>query len=80
MDKNIVDFLKQKNSFEINVKTNQRVNDLKLLNDALIVNIKSKPENNKANDEIEKFISKISGKTAKIIKGKTSKKKIIKFC
>lgn len=80
MDKNIVDFLKQKNSFEISVKTNQRVNDLKLLNDVIIVNIKSKPENNRANDEIEKFLSKICGKTAKIIKGKTSKKKIIKLC
>ncbi len=43
------------------------------------VNIKASPENNKANIEIIKFFSKLSGKQVKIISGHTSKKKILQF-
>ena len=44
------------------------------------VYLKSVPENNKANEAIISYLEKLSGKKAKIIKGKTSKKKTILFC
>jgi len=39
--------------------------------------LKKAPENNKANQELEKFLSKHFGKKVKIIKGHTSKNKTI---
>ncbi len=46
---------------------------------AVKVSIKAPAEDNKANIEIIKFFSKLTGKKAKIISGRTSKKKVIKF-
>lgn len=43
------------------------------------INIKAPPENNKANIEIIKFFSKLSGKNVKIISGLKSKQKILRF-
>ncbi|MDP7458122.1 MAG: DUF167 domain-containing protein [Candidatus Woesearchaeota archaeon] len=43
------------------------------------VNVKAPPENNKANIDIIKFFSKLSKKKVKIIKGKTSKQKVLKL-
>lgn len=74
-----VDSLKKSNSFNIIVKTSQRKTSVEFVNESIIVSVKAKPENNKANDEIERYLSKISGKSAKIIKGKTSVKKVIKL-
>jgi uncharacterized protein len=42
------------------------------------INIKAKPENNKANIELIKFLSKRFGKV-KIVSGLTSKKKVIEI-
>ncbi len=42
-----------------------------------IVNIKAPAEKNKANIELIKFFSKLSGKQVKLIHGKSSKNKII---
>lgn len=36
-------------------------------------------DNNKANEAIVKHLSKVSGRTAKILTGKTSKRKMIKL-
>jgi uncharacterized protein (TIGR00251 family) len=44
-----------------------------------VIHIKSEAENGKANHEVLRLISKISGKSAKIISGATSKKKLIKL-
>jgi uncharacterized protein (TIGR00251 family) len=44
-----------------------------------VVCVKSAAENGKANDEVLRLISKMSGKTSKIISGATSKKKLIKL-
>jgi uncharacterized protein (TIGR00251 family) len=46
---------------------------------ALRVNIKERPESNRANIEIVKFFSKLTGKRIKIIRGLKSKKKILLF-
>ncbi|MBD3248827.1 YggU family protein [Candidatus Woesearchaeota archaeon] len=47
--------------------------------DALKVNIKASPEDNKANKEIIKFFRKILKKEIKIAKGLKTKKKILKI-
>jgi uncharacterized protein (TIGR00251 family) len=46
---------------------------------ALKVNVKAEPEKGKANKEIIKFFSKLSKKEVKIISGKTSKQKLLRF-
>lgn len=43
----------------------------------LKVKVKSKPENNKANLEVETLLSKHLGKKVKIIRGFKSKRKIV---
>ena len=43
----------------------------------LLVNVKGKPENNEANNEIIRFFSKKYNKPVKIVKGKKSKRKTI---
>jgi len=50
---------------------------VKIESNIYIVNIKAPPENNKANIELIKFLSKLAGKQVKIIHGKKSKNKII---
>ncbi len=47
--------------------------------DILKVKVKSKPENNKANVEVEKVLSKYFGKKVKIVKGFKSRKKIVEM-
>jgi uncharacterized protein len=47
---------------------------------ALRVNIKAPPEDNKANIEIIRFFSKLTGRQVKIISGLKAKKKIIRLC
>ena len=44
---------------------------------SLKVQVKSKPENNQANNEIEKQLTRILKKKVKIVKGLKSKNKII---
>lgn len=78
LSKELTDLFSKK-VFEVSVKTSQKNNNIFIEKNKCVVHIKSKPENNKANDEIETYISKISGVSAKIIRGKTSKKKIIKL-
>lgn len=71
--------LSNKSGFDVVVKTNQKKNEIRLSGENILLLMKEKPENNKANQEIERFLSKITGKQAKIIKGKTSKNKTIKL-
>ena len=47
--------------------------------EVLIVNVKGKPENNEANNEIIRFFSKKYGKPVKIIKGKKSRRKMLRI-
>mgnify|MGYP001567409093 FL=1 len=47
--------------------------------EVLIVNVKGKPENNEANNEIIRFFSKKYNKPVKIIKGKTSRRKMLRI-
>lgn len=46
---------------------------------ALRVNIKSKPDKGKANLEIVKFFKKLVGKQVGILKGFTSREKVLEF-
>lgn len=78
---NIDDYIKD-NSLKIIIKPNSKKNEILDYNkqkQALRVSIKAPPENNKANIEIIKFFSKLTKKQVKIIKGLTSKEKLLKF-
>ena len=67
-------------SIEITVKTNMAKTKITSEKDGVYkVNVKAQPQNNKANLEIIKFFTKLSKKRVKIIKGLTSKKKVLKF-
>ena len=66
--------------FKVIVKTNSPKNEILGYDKerkAYKLNIKAKPEHNKANIEIIKFFSKLLKKKVKIIKGLKSKEKII---
>jgi len=47
--------------------------------DALRVDIKARPKDNKANIEVIKFFSRLTKKKVKIVSGATSKKKVLEF-
>ena len=73
--------LKDKDYIKIIVKPNSKENKIVKFDEnkeAYVVNIKAKPEKNKANIEIIKFFSKLLKKKITIIKGLKSREKIIK--
>lgn len=62
----------------IRVKTNSGKQEIKKISeDEYNVFVKSAPENNKANIEVEKILGRYFKKDAKIIRGKTQKKKVV---
>lgn len=64
---------------EVKVKPNSGSSKIiKLLEDKYQVNLKATPNNNKANLELIKLLTRYFKKDIKIVKGKTSKNKIIK--
>ena len=67
-------------TYNLKVKPNKKKTEiLKITENNIIMNVKAPPENNKANIEIIKFLSKYFNKKIKIIKGQNSKNKIISF-
>ena len=69
-------------SIRIKVKTNQRQNKILSYDEAtrtFKVAIHAKPENNKANEEIVKFFTKMLGRKVRIKLGFTSKEKLLIF-
>lgn len=66
-------------AINIIAKTNQKKNILEFDKEknCYIAYVKAPPEDNKANIEIIKLVSKQFGKQARIISGKTSKRKLI---
>ena len=72
----------KESKFKIIVKPNARENKIERFDVnkcAYIVSIKAKPEDNKANIEIIKFLSKHLKKKVRIASGLKSKEKIIKI-
>lgn len=69
----------QNSAVEIIVKPNSKKNLITKTNKGYVVEIKSKAENNKANEELEKFLSKITKQKVKLISGKTQKRKLVKL-
>ena len=47
--------------------------------DVVHIDIKAEPENNKANIELIRFLKKETGLDVIIVKGKTSKNKLVRF-
>lgn len=71
-----------KNTLSIIVKPNSNENKIISFDEnkkALKVLIKAPAENNKANIEVIKYFSKLTGKNIKIIKGLKSKNKMLKL-
>ncbi|MEK6916407.1 MAG: DUF167 domain-containing protein [Nanoarchaeota archaeon] len=70
------------NRLTIIVKPNSSKNEIigyDTNRDSVKVNVKAPAENNKANIEVIKFFSKLTGKEIKIVSGFTSKKKVLKI-
>ena len=69
------------NKFKIIVKTNSKKNEIVYdeVKKFYRVNIKEKAEDNKANKEIIKFLSKLTKKKARIISGLRSREKLIEI-
>lgn len=70
------------NKFKIIVKTNARENRIECFDasrNAYIVHIRAKPEDNKANIEIIRFLSKRLKKKVRISSGLKSREKIIEI-
>lgn len=68
--------------FKIIVKPNSRENKIEGFDkdrNAYRISIKSKPEDNKANIEVIKFLSKLLKKKVKIASGFKSKEKIVEI-
>ena len=63
---------------EAKVHTNSKKFKLEVDGDTLIIHTKSPPENNRANSEIVKELSKKYG-SCKIVRGLKSKKKILEI-
>ena len=73
--------LKFNKTLKIIVKANSKKNEIKGFDNRkrLRVNIKVKAEHNKANIEIIKLFSRLTKKKVRIVKGLTSKEKILKI-
>ena len=72
----------KEDTFKIIVKPNSSKNEIVSYDKdkkAYRVNIKAKPEDNKANVEVVKFFSKLFKKRARIVRGLKSKEKILKI-
>ncbi|MFH2021630.1 MAG: DUF167 domain-containing protein [archaeon] len=67
------------NTLEIIVKPNAKKNELLLENGRIKAAIKAPAEDNKANLEIIKFFSKLTGKKVRIISGITNRHKKLRF-
>lgn len=71
----------KENSFKIIIKPNSSKNEILGYDkekNAYRINIKAKPQDNKANIELIKFFSKLLKKRVRIAKGLKSKKKVIR--
>ncbi len=63
---------------ELKVNANKKKTEItKIENNIYHVNVKARAENNKANLELIKFFSKLTGKQVRILSGLKSKKKLI---
>lgn len=72
----------QGSKFKIITKPNSKENKVEGFDkerNAYRISIKAKPENNKANIEIIKFLSKVLKRRVKIVSGLKSKEKIIEI-
>ena len=61
----------------VRVKTGSEMFKFGVFNDRLVIHVKSPPSENKANREIVKEMKKLFGKDVEIVKGYTSREKII---
>ena len=64
----------------IHAQPNKRVTTItKEEGGTLFLDVHAKPENNAANDEIVRFLSKRYGKTVRIVSGRVSKRKTVRI-
>ena len=66
-------------SLKIKVKPNSKKNKIEKISDYFVIFLKSKAENNKANLELEKYLSKLAGEKVELLIGKTSKTKVVRI-
>jgi len=69
-----------KSSFTIKVKPNTKKTEITKVKDNIIhLNVKAPAEANKANIDVIKFFTKLLKKKVKIVKGLTSREKVLKI-
>ncbi len=74
------ELLENNQTIQVIVKPNSSKSEIIGIDDNIVrVNIKAPAKSNRANIEVIKFFSKLSGKRVKIITGKKSKKKLLTF-
>ena len=70
----------EKSDIEIIVKTNaKKTQIIEKTNNIYKIAVKALPEKGRANEEIIRFFSKLTKKHVKIIKGKTNRRKTLRF-
>lgn len=69
--------LEQGQTYHITVKPNCSKNELICNPDNIVIKLTAPPHDNKANEQLVKFMKKEHGLSIEITKGKTSRKKVI---
>lgn len=74
--------IKNKAAIRVIAKTNSKKTKIisyDAVRQAYIIDVVAPPQDGRANKELTKYLSRITGREAKIISGATSKKKLIRF-
>ena len=82
LSKNLLELLKHNNRLHVHVKPGARKTEILAIDPLMAmvkVSVKEPPEDGKANIELERYLSKLSGKEARVVAGKTSRRKTVVF-
>ncbi len=80
MSVDIKSWIEGKKAIEIKVKPNSKKTiAIEIKDDVLQLAISAPPEDGKANAEVERYLSKLSGRKATIKRGHTGKDKLVQF-
>jgi len=74
--------IKNKAAIMVIARTNSkktRIVSYDSVRQAYIIDVAAPPQDGRANNELTKHLSRVTGREAKIISGATSKKKLIRF-
>ncbi len=80
MEDELKKWIQNRKAIEVKVKPNSKKTiALEIKDNVLLLAISAPPEDGKANAEVERFLSKLSGRKATIKRGHTGKEKLVQF-